>query len=80
MCIQYVCHICDRDLEDENSLVPCFESQETLPLTFGNQQHCPNYLRTKASTSSWCNSCSEVNPSALEDFQAPTVYMCVHNE
>lgn len=80
MCIQYVCYTCGKDLEDENSLVLCSKSLETLSLTSGNQLNCPDILRPNASTSCPCNDCLEATRKAFEDFLASTNFVCDNTE
>lgn len=68
MCLQLMCHICGEDLEDDKSLVPCFESILSPPLKPGDHTDCPDYVRKEAGAPSWCNCCSEVGPSVAGFF------------
>ena len=80
MCIQYECYNCGSDLEDENSLMLCFSYEQTLGLTSGNVQNCPNYLRVRASASTWCAFCSAIDASATESFPGPISSWIDHTE
>ena len=79
MCLQYVCHICGKDLENDGSLVLCFNSRLT-PWLSGNHQNCPHYTRPKASASSLCSFCLEVDFSVPENFWEPAYSSFDHPE
>lgn len=72
MCLQFVCHICGQDLEDDKSILLCFGSGLTPLLKFGDHRNCNDYVRIEAGAPNRCNSCLMLDPSAAGAFVAST--------
>ena len=80
MCLQFVCHMCGRDLEGDKSLVPCLDPMLTLRLIFGVHEICPDYVRMEAGAPYRCNTCLEIDPSAVGASLTPTSPEAVFNK
>ena len=69
MCIQFVCHICGEDLEDNMSFLLCFNSS----VQTRSRDHivCPDYVRKEIVAPTRCNLCLAFDSSTAGSLIVP---------